>query len=54
MKMLKVTLSVVNTIETEFPDKSSSVFMADWELFQQALFHPLVNAIKFNKPRGTI
>lgn len=36
------------------PFKAASVFIADWEIFQQALFHPLVNAVKFNKPGGQI
>ena len=28
--------------------------VANWEIFAQALFHPVVNAIKFNKRGGKI
>ena len=53
IKTLKLTLEVVNKIGNDSARMASS-FSADWKLFGQALFHPLVNAIKFNKPGGKI
>ena len=29
-------------------------YLANWEMLQQAFFHPLVNAIKFNQNWGSI
>ena len=29
-------------------------YLANWDLVNQAVFHPIVNAVKFNKMRGSI
>ena len=29
-------------------------YLANWDLVNQAVFHPFVNAVKFNKMRGSI
>lgn len=31
---------------------SEDRYLANWDMFIQALFHPLVNAVKFNKRNG--
>ena len=41
-------------IETEFDDMAGYEYLADWEMLKQAVFHPLVNAVKFNRHKGKI
>lgn len=44
-------------IELEFSSsikQSEEVYMADWDMLNQAVFHPMVNAVKFNKKGGSI
>ena len=35
-------------------EKNSFGYLANWEMLIQALFHPMVNAVKFNKLGGRI
>lgn len=49
MAQSRICLEFVNKIKhCEF------LFVANWEILNQAIFHPLVNAIKFNKECGIV
>lgn len=49
MSNANISVKVVNNISRD--DRS---YLANWDVFSQALFHPIVNAVKFNKQRGSI
>ena len=54
MQSTSVTCVVVNSIpETAVADFEES-YLANWDLINQTIFHPFVNAVKFNKLRGSI
>ena len=36
------------------PFGANEAYLANWDMLEQAVFHPLVNAIKFNKVGGTV
>ena len=44
---------MVNCIPENEADLEES-YLANWDLINQTIFHPFVNAVKFNKLRGSI
>mmetsp|Transcript_44540 Transcript_44540/g.59094 ORF Transcript_44540/g.59094 Transcript_44540/m.59094 type:complete len:94 (+) Transcript_44540:124-405(+) len=50
----------IKSIEFEFQnnmvrgDSYEESYIANWEMLQQAIFHPVVNAVKFSHVRGKV
>ncbi len=51
-----IKYEVINAIEEQVEDESVTkhLYLADWEMFKQAVFHPIVNAVKHNRYKGSI
>lgn len=49
-----IKLDLKNLVTTEISQARQISYLANWEMLQQAFFHPLVNAIKFNNVGGSI
>ena len=54
IKSKLITYEITNLIESNQNDATPYEYLADWEMLKQAVFHPLVNAVKFNRQKGKI
>ena len=52
MQSTNIKCEVVNSVP-EVAELEAS-YLANWDLINQTIFHPFVNAVKFNKFRGSI
>ena len=50
MKQGQIDFELANKIS----QSNYKMYLANWEMFNQAIFHPMVNAVKFNKSGGSI
>ena len=48
-----IECSFINELDQRCGEFEES-YLANWDLVNQAIFHPIVNAVKFNKMRGSI
>jgi len=53
MESRSITFEIVNSLPKNDADLEES-YLANWDLLNQTVFHPFVNAVKFNKIRGSI
>ena len=53
MKSRFIECKFTNNIDESKTDFEES-YLANWDMVNQAVFHPFVNAVKFNKMRGNI
>lgn len=53
MESRSITFELVNNLPANLDDLEES-YLANWDLLNQTVFHPFVNAVKFNKIRGSI
>ena len=53
MEGRRITFEMDNGIPGDVADLEES-YLANWDLINQTIFHPFVNAVKFNKIRGSI
>ena len=53
MESRSITFELVNNLPANLHDLEES-YLANWDLLNQTVFHPFVNAVKFNKIRGSI
>ena len=53
MESRRITFEMDNGIPGDVTDLKES-YLANWDLINQTIFHPFVNAVKFNKIRGSI
>ena len=49
-----IQCNFINEIDTSDNTGFEESYLANWDLVNQAIFHPIVNAVKFNKLRGSI
>ena len=53
MESRNITFELLNNLPEEQNGYEES-YLANWDLLNQTIFHPFVNAVKFNKLRGSI
>ena len=53
MESRNITFELLNNLPEEQNDYEES-YLGNWDLLNQTIFHPFVNAVKFNKLRGSI
>ena len=53
MESRNITFELLNNLPDEQKDYKES-YLANWDLLNQTIYHPFVNAVKFNKLEGSI